>query len=252
MPWAQLTYRLLGQFEVRRDGRPVDEDAWERPMAARLVRFLLVHRRTTVTEDLALEAFWPGRPPASARRCLAVAASQARRVLGVPVLTATERTYALELRPGDAVDADAFERGAATARRDGGRRALAAAAALWTGDPLPGDRYADWAAAWRDDLVDRYREVLAALADAELRAGDAAAALRAARRLLVLDPLDEAAHRRAMQAHAALGRRVRALEQYATCRRLLVDSAGLEPSRETAALQAEILSGAERIRAAAA
>jgi DNA-binding SARP family transcriptional activator len=241
MPWAQLTYRLLGQFEVRRDGRPVDEDAWERPMAARLVRFLLVHRRTTVTEDLALEAFWPGRPPASARR-----------VLGVPVLTATERTYALELRPGDAVDADAFERGAATARRDGGRRALAAAAALWTGDPLPGDRYADWAAAWRDDLVDRYREVLAALADAELRAGDAAAALRAARRLLVLDPLDEAAHRRAMQAHAALGRRVRALEQYATCRRLLVDSAGLEPSRETAALQAEILSGAERIRAAAA
>ena len=243
MPWAALSYRLLGCFEVRRDGVPVPEDAWERPMAARLVRFLLVHRGATVAEDRVLEAFWPGRPPAAGHRCLAVAVSQARRVLGEPVLLAGDRTYALEVRPGDTVDADEFERAAAVACSAGDSAALAAAAGLWTGEPLPGDRYADWAGPRRDDLVDRYREVLAARADAELRAGDAAAALRSARSLLALDPLDEGAHRRAMQAHAALGRRVRALEQYAACRRLLVEQAGLEPSRETAALQAEILGG---------
>jgi DNA-binding SARP family transcriptional activator len=252
MPWAALSYRILGRFEVRRDGVPVAEDAWKRPMAARLVRFLLVHRGATVAEDQILEGLWPGRPPAAAHRCLAVAASQARLVLGEPVLHAADRTYTLEIRPADRVDAEDFERAAGVACGAGDRAALAAAAGLWTGEPLPADRYADWAGPWRDDLVDRYREVLTARADAELRERDAAAALRSARALLALDPLDEGAHRRAMQAHAALGRRVRALEQYAACRRLLVERAGLEPSGETTALQAEILRGARHALASGA
>jgi DNA-binding SARP family transcriptional activator len=242
-------YQLLGGFAIRRAGVRVPDTAWERPMAARLVRFLLVHRGGAVPEDVLLDAFWPGRAPAAARRCLAVAASQAHKVLdgraaGVePALRVSERTYQLVLRPGDAVDAEDFELAAAGACAAGGRAALVAAARRWAGEPLPEDRYADWAAGWRGRLLERYREVLAALAGAELRAGDAPAALRSAARLLALDPLDESAHRLAMRAYAIAGRRARALEQYWACRTLLVERAGLEPSLETTTLQLEILAG---------
>jgi DNA-binding SARP family transcriptional activator len=217
-------------------------------MAARVVRFLLV-RREHVQEDLLLEAFWRDSDPAAARRSLAVSLSRCRAVLRPGAIVASDRAYRLVLESGDRVDVDAFEEHAALALElpAGPARtaALERAAALWTGEPLPEDRYADWTRPWRDALSDRRREVLVALADVRAAAGEHGAALRAARSMLDADPLDEGAHRRVMAGYAALGRRSRALEQYLRCRRILVDAAGIEPARETTALHARILAGDE-------
>jgi len=244
---------MLGGFGVVRDGIPVAHGAWERPMAARVVRFLLVHRGH-VQEDLLLEAFWRDSDPAAARRSLAVSLSRCRSVLRPGAIVAGDRAYRLVVEDGDTVDVDAFEEAAARAlelpevpaRTD----ALERAVSLWTGEPLPEDRYADWARQWRDALTDRHREVLVALADARAAAGEHGAALRVARRMLDADPLDEGAHRRVMAGYAALGRRSRALEQYLRCRRVLVDAVGIEPARETTALHARILAGDEAVLAA--
>jgi DNA-binding SARP family transcriptional activator len=65
----------------------------------------------------------------------------------------------------------------------------------------------------------------------------------AARRLVDLDPFDEAAHRQLMTAYARAGRRGAALRQYLECRRALVDGLGVEPTAATARLQARILAG---------
>jgi DNA-binding SARP family transcriptional activator len=46
-----------------------------------------------------------------------------------------------------------------------------------------------------------------------------------------------------MLAYARSGRRAHALRQYLVCRRALIDAIGVEPSRETAALQSRILAG---------
>jgi DNA-binding SARP family transcriptional activator len=217
-------------------------------MAARVVRLLLVERGF-VAEDRLLEAFWRDRDPAAARRCLAVSVCRCRGVLGAATIEACERAYRLVLGPRDTVDSDVFEGSAALALEaaDGPARtaALEQAADLWHGEPLPEDRYADWAEEWRDALADRHREVLAALSDAHARAGEHEAALRAARRMLAADPLDEGAHRRVMAGYAALGRRTRALEQFLRCRRELIEAVGIEPSRETSLLQARILAGSE-------
>ena len=251
---GRIAYHVLGGFRVRRGDRWLTPSDWRRPMAARLVRFLLARRGRAVPEDELLEAFWPDRDVPAGRRSLAVAASQARAALGGEgdgegAIRVAEHLYRLVLRPADTVDADAFERAAEEALRVGpvaprGLR-LEHAAALWGGEPLPEDRYADWAAGWRDHLADRHREVLAALSDAHSEGGDHDAALRAARRMLESDPLDECAHRRVMRAYAALGRRTRALEQFLQCRRALVEAVGIEPSAETAALHACILGGRE-------
>jgi DNA-binding SARP family transcriptional activator len=204
-----------------------------------------------VPEDVIFEALWPGTPAQAARRSLQVAVSTARAALDThgaanSVLEAIGRTYRVVLSDHDVIDTDEFERSAAAALgADGAGRAarLAAAADRWTGEPLPEDRYEDWAAAWREHLLDLYRRLLAALAEACSAAGDADGAVDAGRRQVALDPLDEAAHRGLMVAFARSGRRGHALRQYLACRRALVDELGIEPAEETGALQRRILAG---------
>ena len=104
-----------------------------------------------------------------------------------------------------------------------------AAAGLWTGEPLPEERYSDWAASWRERLSSHHADVLGSLAEAYGRAGDHAAAARAARALVDLDPLDEHAQRLLMSAYAAAGRRGQALRQFLQCRRALAHAIGVGP-----------------------
>lgn len=245
-----LAFRTLGRFEIRRGAYTIDGGVWERKVAERLVRFLLTRGGEGVPEDELLEAFWPGKPPASARRGLQTAISSARAVLDLPWeqsrLRVQERSYALTLRDGDRLDAAAFEAAALRALAAIGPERLAAmeaATRLWTGEPLVEERYSDWAASWRERLSSLHADVLGALAEAHGQAGDQAAAARAARALVDLDPLDEHAQRLLMRAYAAAGRRGDALRQFLECRRALVAQLGIEPEAETLALQRRILAG---------
>ena len=246
-----LAFRTLGRFEVRRGAWVVDGAAWERKVAERVVRLLLIRGGEVLPEDDLLEALWPDKPPGSARRGLQTAISSARGVLDLPWeesrLRTEERGYSLELRDGDRLDADDFESAARRALAATGPERLAAleaATALWTGEPLPEERYSDWAASWRERLGSLYGDVLGALAETHGQAGDHAAAARAARALVDLDPLDEHAQRLLMRAYAAAGRRGAALRQFLECRRALVEELGIEPDAETLALQRRILAGA--------
>ena len=85
--------------------------------------------------------------------------------------------------------------------------------------------------------------MLAALIDVHADAGDLAAAADVARRLVDLDPVNEAAHRQLIVAYARAGQRGHALRQYLACRRALVAELGVEPGEETAALQRRVLAG---------
>jgi DNA-binding SARP family transcriptional activator len=212
---------------------------------------LLCRAGGAAQEDELIDAFWPEAPLESARRSVQVAVSAARAVLDPPGardsrIVSSERTYRLRLLPSDSVDALQFERAAAAAlTADPGRRrgALLSAAALWGGEPLPEERYAEWATTWRERLIDLYGAVLSALSDAHEQAGDRDAAVDAARRLVELDPLNESAHRRLIVAFARAGRRGHALRQFLACRRILVGELGVEPEQETAALQQRVLAG---------
>jgi DNA-binding SARP family transcriptional activator len=220
-------------------------------MVARLVRFLLVHRDHGVPEDELFEAFWPGRPADAARRSLQVTVSAARSVLDIPggatVLETGSRMYRLSLPPTARVDADDFERLArgALAERPGPvrRTALERAAAAWSGEPLPEERYAAWALVYRERLLDIRRELLRELIEACAAGGDAQGAIAAARSLVRLDALDEAARRDLIAAYARAGRRADALREFMELRRALVDELGVEPDAQTAALHGRVLAG---------
>jgi DNA-binding SARP family transcriptional activator/ATP/maltotriose-dependent transcriptional regulator MalT len=246
-----LSIQLLGGFSIRRGAWRIEDSAWARPIDARLVRFLIVNRGIDIPEELIFEALWPGAQVETARRSLQVVASRARRLLDPPgtehsVLERVEGGYRMRLGEGDMVDAEEFEAAAvvALAERGAARRALLERAqALWGGEPLPGDRYAEWTLAWRQRLIDRYLEVLNALVGSHGEVGDHLRAIDVARELVVIDPLDEGAHRKLMAAYARAGRTGHALRQYLECRRALVEGLGIEPAEATSRLQAGILAG---------
>ena len=79
-----LDFTVLGGFARAARSWQAEDGAWDRRVAQRLVRYLLVRRGGAVSEDLLLEAFWPDTPEPSARRSLKVAPSCARAVLDVP------------------------------------------------------------------------------------------------------------------------------------------------------------------------
>jgi DNA-binding SARP family transcriptional activator len=246
-----LRFELLSRFRVFRAGWELDEQSWKRPIAARVVRFLLVQESKAVPEDALFEAFWADKPADTARQNLAAAISRARKVLDLPgapesIIELHERTYRLRLGERDSTDVMQFESAAREALADRGearRASLERAAGLWVGEPLPEDRYAEWSFAWRERLVETYSGVLSALIETYVASGEANEAIRAARRLLEMDPLNEDAHRQLMLTYARTGRTSQALRQFLECRRALVIELGVEPSAETSRLQARILAG---------
>jgi DNA-binding SARP family transcriptional activator len=244
-----LGFDVLGGFAVRRGSWRAQESDWARPIDARLVRFLLVHAGQPLAEDLIFEALWPGRTVSGARRSLQVAVSRARQVLDPP---GTERSaiesgghgYRLAIDDDQHVDANRFSAAAELALRGEDRMPLLERArSLWAGEPLPEERYADWAASYRERLIDQYIAVLTGLCELHEARGGHLDAAQAARELVKLDPLNEHGHRVLMTAYSRTGRRGHALRQYLECRRALVDALGVEPAAETSRLQAQILAG---------
>jgi DNA-binding SARP family transcriptional activator len=245
-----LRYELLGRFGVGR-GAWRAGDTWERPVDARLVRFLLVNLNRPVPEDAIFDALWPDLDASGARKSLQVAVSRARRVIDPPghessAIESVDRTYRLILGERDVVDAEAFRSAAeiGLAATDEERRALLEhARSLWGGEPLPEERYSDWTTDYRERLIDRYTAVLAALVQVHEASGEHTEAADVARELVDLDPLNEGGHRALITAYARAGRTGYALRQYLECRRELVEQLGIEPSEATARLQARILAG---------
>ena len=190
---ASLSIRLLGGFELRRDGVPVDLSS-VRPRARALLRLLCLNAGTAVHHETIEAAMWPDADPEASSRNLHVAIASLRKVLEP---TATRGSFQLLRREGGAyrlvlpedaeVDLLDLERALANGRAAAERGETGDAAAWfqaaldrYAGDLLPEEGPAEWVADRRD--VARLAVVDAAqrLAELSLAAGDAVEAARAA------------------------------------------------------------------------
>ena len=97
-------------------------------------------------------------------------------------------------------------------------------------------RLQDWVIGARERVGAARRSGIERRADQLEAAGELVAALRLGHRLLEIDPLDEAAHRRVMRLHHARGDRAAALQAFHHCRDVLSRELGAAPNRETVAL----------------
>jgi predicted ATPase/DNA-binding SARP family transcriptional activator len=249
--------RLLGGFGVDLGGQSVQARAWRLRKARTVVKLLALTRDQRLHRDVLLDALWPGRDPRSAANSFYQVLHVARRVLagdGPSDGLLELRDDVVSLRAGGLVEVDVlrFEQQAALARASGDLAELRAAVALYTGDLLPEDRFEDWATRPREELRERFCDLLVDLADtaAATAANDAggaseheAEAFDALQRALAADPLHERAVRSLMRRHAAMGRRTEALARYEQLRDDLGAAYGTDPDPESRRLYRDLLTG---------
>src|SRR5579859_5359689 len=207
-----------------------------------LLTYLVLNRRQPLSRQHLAGLFWPDSDDSQALTNLRRELHTLRRALPY-----ADRLMAVEpgtLRwTGDApATCDVLEFEAAIERGD--VEGLREAMRVYRGALLP-DCYEDWIGPERERLhtmaVDALRRLTTALE--EQRAYPEA--IRYARRLLAMDPLDESTHRKLMRLHALQGERAAALHAYHSCATILERELGVAPEVETRAIFERLLDARE-------
>ena len=214
---------MLGCFRVRIGDREVIETEWPTRRAQELVALLALADGHRLVRDQAIEHLWPHLGADAGAANLRKAAHHARRALG-DAGAVVLRGAMVELFPRRPVhcDVEHFLRAAERALRDGDAAACARVAASYSGDLLPASPYETWTQHARRRGREQFIELLRRSGQWE--------------RLLALEPVDEAACRRLMQAAIDAGQRHVALRHYERLRIALVRDLGAAPCAETRAL----------------
>ena len=248
---AGIRLVTLGGLAVHLGGRRLADSVFGR-QKARVLLAVLACARGPVHREALVETLWPSL---SERRGLAALHSTLyalRRALE-PQLAAGQRsslvlaegvTYRLALGERDSWDATEFLRAARAGLSGGeGERLprLLDAERAYGGTLLPEWPFAPWTEPLRTELEETYRAVLVRIAQELAAAGRAPEAISRYRLLIAGEPEREGWHRELMGVYVDAGERALALRQYDTCRRLLRDRLGIEPSAETRQLHAQIL-----------
>jgi len=257
---ARLQLSFLGTFRVTLDEQPVT--GFESAKVRSLLAYLATQSESAHPRGVLTGLLWPEQPEEGARANLRQALSNLRRALGdhdspAPFLLVSRDTVQFNAAADAWLDVAAFNALLDTSNRHAHRRAelctpcsqwLAQAVELYRGPFLDGlfvqDSVAleEWMLLQREVLQRKVLQALYQLAAYHERRGAYDEAYTFALRQIQLDPWREEAHRQAMRVLMHRGERTAALAQYESCRRLLEEGLGVEPSEETTALYRQIRS----------
>jgi DNA-binding SARP family transcriptional activator/tetratricopeptide (TPR) repeat protein len=240
-----LTLGVLGPLEVAVDGRPV------RLTTGRLQTLLVVLAMAAgapLSVDRLAAALWDGDLPDNARRVVQTYLGRLRSTLGAGLIVTEPVGYRLRVDP-EQVDALRFTRlldAAARAADPASQRArLAAALALWRGDPFDGVA-SDWLARTeKPRLAERYLTAVERHIDLDLADGRHRELVSQLSDLTARHPLREPLWVRLLVALDRCGRQAEALAQYETIRRRLAEELGTEPGPELREIHAGLLAGGQ-------
>ncbi|HSL29538.1 MAG TPA: BTAD domain-containing putative transcriptional regulator, partial [Anaerolineales bacterium] len=257
---AELIFSFLGPVQLSHS--QAGEITITKRKALALLVYLVIEVDHPHTRETLLGLLWPDHSTAAAQNSLRVTWSQLQKYLekapedDQPYLISTRldlqfnplsryeldvnlfrnlidacRTHAHPAQPQDCVECAAR---------------LAQAMALVRGPFLDGfslpdcPAYDGWLLLQRERLHLQIIAALEQLADFHERAGNRGEAETYVRRLLELNPLNEAAYRQLMRILASADQRSAALDAYETCRRVLATELGLAPATETVMLAEQI------------
>jgi len=241
---AEVHVSLLGGFSVMVNGQPVP-DRWRLRKAKALVKLLALAPGHWLHRDLLVDILWSDIEPEAAANNLHQIVYAVRRMMGAESITLSEDVVRLCPAARLTVDVDQFEQAAGAARSSNEITALHQALDLWTGQLLPEDQYADWAAGERETHA-----ALTALLGSKLsEQGESEAALALVEPLASARPLDEHLHRVLINSLTGVGRRWEAIEAYERLRDALDEEYAAEPESETKALYRRLLTGGKPIPA---
>lgn len=217
-----------------------------RPRAVLAVLSLAFPRACST--DQIVDALWGEDPPASARNAVQVNVTGLRKALKPHEVTIERIGDGYALRGPLLVDAAQFEELVSAGRTllragavEDSMRSLVEALDLWQGTPLSDLGNAAFVDASREILEVARQAALVDLSEAQIRAGDLAAATSTAQTLLQHHPYDERGWIILATAHYWSGQQDQAL---ATCRRardVLREELGIDPTPALVEIESQIL-----------
>lgn len=260
-PLPSLELRVFGAPRLLLDQHDV---LFRRRQPLAIMAVLALSERA-VTRDELTYLLWTDSPQTVGRQRLRRLLSQLRQSVGplADRLLTGEAGIGSGVMCFDAsmcrVDAREFVRLSGQARTlpdPDGLRAAEQAARLYAGPLLSGleldesPEFEHWLLQQRERFERMRLDVWQRLVDGYASTGDFDRAIAAVEHALVLDPLCEMLHRKAMWLYAKTGRRSDAIRQFTVCTALLERELAIEPDADTAALYQAILN--DRLDAARA
>jgi len=256
-----LTLRVLGPLQVAIADTPILRLESDRARA--LLAYLAVEADRSHRREALIGLLWPDCSEKAARHNLRQALFNVRQAIGdhaasPPYLLITRDEIQFNAASDYTLDVAQFNTLFTTCDKHLPRcledcpiraERLAQVVELYRGKFLEqffladSSEFEEWALVQREALHQRALDALAYLANYHEQHGDYELARRHTARQLELDPWREEAHRQMMRILAQSGQTSAALKQYETCRRVLSDELGVEPSPETRELYEQILDG---------
>jgi non-specific serine/threonine protein kinase len=232
-----LHIHLMNGFQVFYGDQPLVN--LNSPRLQAFMAYLLLHRDIPQPRQRLAFLLWPDSSESQARTNLRNLLHVLRHTLPNADNFLNIDSTTLQWRADSPYTLDVHEFEVAVAQA-GTSKALLDAAALYTGDLLPGC-YDEWIQPERERLQEQHIEALERLAALFEQEQDYRMAIRVTEKLLRFDPLREETYRGLMQLHAKMGDRLGLRRVYQTCAAVLERELGVEVSQATKAAYQELV-----------
>ncbi|HET9914294.1 MAG TPA: BTAD domain-containing putative transcriptional regulator, partial [Anaerolineales bacterium] len=234
-----LQIRLLGQFDVRVDGKRVVISS---RAGQSLFAYLVLTAGTPHRREKLGGIFWPDISDENARRNLRQELWRIRKAISAQQTNASDYLLAEELAITFNRKAEYWLDAAQMERPDADLESLTSNLALYQGELLPGF-YEDWVVLERERIQRVFEAKMEKLLEQLVREERWTAVLEQAERWLALGTTLEPAYRALMLAYGSRGDMAKVSSIYQRCMTELSEQFGLDPSAETRALYDGLLKG---------
>jgi DNA-binding SARP family transcriptional activator/Tol biopolymer transport system component len=246
-----LEIYLLGSFQVKINGSPINNKDWQRRASVKLIKILALSPEQRAHREQIIELLWADQYSENLTNNLNKAIHGARRVLEPHLSKPSDSGFIITenqlvgLRAPQNnlfIDVLEFEKSAESGIKNENLSACETALALYKGDLLVEDLYEDWTVSLRERLRLLHRKLVTKTAEIYARGEQFEKSIELLKGLTLTDPTDERVHQELMRLYAITGSKYQAFRQFEICRTALAEI-GFLPEAKTQKIKEEIQSG---------
>ncbi len=241
----------LGRFSIVKKGQPIPLTLKGQSKPLLVLKALIAFGGLEVKKEKISDVIWPDTDGDMANQSLATTLYRLRKILEVDeAITLAGGTMTLNSNICW-FDVWEFERLCTQSDNMWSRNShknifeniniILQAVSLYKGPFLPDEGDQPWTVFLREKLRSKYLRAIGKIGHYYEKSGMTQKAVECFQRTLEIDHLDEESYRRLMACYFRMGEKSKALSVYNSCKKVLCEGLGVEPSRETEILRRSIL-----------